>query len=275
MFRKQNLEFFENSVNYMKHIFVFTHSGTFHADEVFAVALLKLYAEINARYFDWDRVKELPKNLNFHNRTTYVVDIGGRYLDSQDPDIIFLDHHQDKNLLASNMLLYYYLRSSNNFKCFEALFSEISEIDLGKKDSANSISSLIRSMNGEENGFREALDIAYKHLKRLYNNYLQEKEDKVLFNSLPKITVGGVTLIDNTNSTKQFLNWKSYFEETDHVFLVVKNERNNHFQLISNNSEKNPCPEHESCSFMHNSKFTATYNVADINQLLKMFEEAD
>lgn len=63
---------------------IYTHSGIFHGDDVFAVAVLKM----NFPSAQVCRVRELPENFDW--ATDIAVDVGGKY----DPSKNMFDHHQ-------------------------------------------------------------------------------------------------------------------------------------------------------------------------------------
>ena len=65
---------------------VVTHSGSFHADDIFACATLSLYFKKNNMKYSLDRTRDeqIIKNAD------YVFDVGGIY----NPDMNRFDHHQ-------------------------------------------------------------------------------------------------------------------------------------------------------------------------------------
>ena len=77
----------------MKTTKIVTHNGTFHADDVLAVATL---AHNLGSDIEIVRTRD-PKIID---DADIVVDVGGKY-DGQK----YFDHHQDQNLPASNMLI--------------------------------------------------------------------------------------------------------------------------------------------------------------------------
>jgi uncharacterized UPF0160 family protein len=83
---------------------VITHNTTFHADEVFAVALLR-----HAGYhFELIRTRD-PKILEnaITDKNTLILDVGGSY----DPDMLNFDHHQDRNLMSAAGLIYEHFKN--------------------------------------------------------------------------------------------------------------------------------------------------------------------
>lgn len=71
----------------MEIVHIVTHSGGFHADDVFAVALLKKIFENEGKTIEIIR----SRDLEVIKTGTYVVDVGGVY----DPATGRFDHHQE------------------------------------------------------------------------------------------------------------------------------------------------------------------------------------
>ena len=69
-----------------KKVKIITHSGSFHADEVFAVATLKLML---GKDFEIEVIRSRDKSD--WDSGDYVVDVGGVY----DPSRQRFDHHQE------------------------------------------------------------------------------------------------------------------------------------------------------------------------------------
>ena len=59
-----------------------THDGRFHADEIFALAVLNLF------YPDLEIIRSRDENVN--KNSDIIVDVGHIY----DPDNLTFDHHQ-------------------------------------------------------------------------------------------------------------------------------------------------------------------------------------
>lgn len=67
---------------------IVTHSGSFHADDVFACAVLKLYFTRKNKGIKIIRSRD-QKDID---KADIVVDVGGKY----DPELGYFDHHQTK-----------------------------------------------------------------------------------------------------------------------------------------------------------------------------------
>lgn len=118
----------------MTHAIV-THNGTFHADEVFAIALLMLYfakksPKDSIEIFRTRDAKAIAKCVA--DKDTWVVDVGGSY----EPFARNFDHHQDGKLHASNMLVFFSLWSEmfaqEVAEILEGFFAGISDWDTNK-----------------------------------------------------------------------------------------------------------------------------------------------
>ena len=75
---------------------IVTHAGTFHADELCALALLHTMfpdAPVERTY--------TPSEEDFQDPEVWVLDIGRRY----EPELNNFDHHHDAELPATNMLV--------------------------------------------------------------------------------------------------------------------------------------------------------------------------
>jgi len=128
-----------------------THNGIFHADEVMAVALLKKFYDSSLE------VTRLPHQTNNFDEYDMVVDLGEQYDNSK-----YFDHHHNKGLHASNMLILNYLKlkgfiSGIEYKALFPLMEIISnnDIGVGSKPTPDSIIKLVQSMNQEDIYSRE------------------------------------------------------------------------------------------------------------------------
>lgn len=81
---------------------IFTHNGIFHADEVFAVALISLLGDINVIRTRNKAQIEFAKT----SQGIWTVDVGGVY----DPDMLCFDHHQDASLPSAAGLVWQHIR---------------------------------------------------------------------------------------------------------------------------------------------------------------------
>lgn len=130
---------------------VITHSGEFHADDVFAVAILTFLKKIKLT-----RTRDIEGVLN----DTIIVDVGGRYDGKR-----YFDHHQGLirrknggNFASAGLIWMYYgkeILEKNNLKfkneVFEVvddeLMSKIDAYDNGETETESEISKLISEFN--------------------------------------------------------------------------------------------------------------------------------
>lgn len=154
-------------------LWVATHWGVFHADEVSAIALLRAagFKVVVDRLNHQTPAEELEKY-------DLVIDLGRVY----DPAKGRFDHHQDLSIEASNMLVLDWLKSFG--KITEAQYREvlplmkiISDGDRGQGGPrpADSVVELIAALNTDEiyseaqnEAFEQAVDLMEEHLKRLF-----------------------------------------------------------------------------------------------------------
>lgn len=67
---------------------IVTHSGSFHSDEIFAIALIRIYVSDDISIVRTRDGELLTQAKN--SKDTWVIDVGGVY----DPDALNFDHHQ-------------------------------------------------------------------------------------------------------------------------------------------------------------------------------------
>ena len=119
-----------------KSVKIVTHSGSFHADEVFAVATLKLML---GKDFDIEIVRS--RNKEDGDAGDYVVDVGGVY----DPAHQRFDHHQEGGAGARENILQY--------SSFGLVWKHYGEIVSGSRDVAKRIDErLVQGVDAIDNG---------------------------------------------------------------------------------------------------------------------------
>lgn len=83
-----------------KKIKIFTHSGSFHPDEIFACAVLKIYLKKKYKY---PRIKIIrTRDLSLAQKGDYMIDVGMEY----NPAEFKFDHHQNGNKKRKNGIAY-------------------------------------------------------------------------------------------------------------------------------------------------------------------------
>ena len=152
---------------------IITHDGQFHADEIFAIALL------------FEIIGEVPilrtRNIKIEdidNPETWILDVGMQY----DSVLHNFDHHQDATHEATNMLVLRALSGSRHIKeeLFDELYSKfttISAIDKNGTASFNGfqINTLIKSFNQLPNGWDLALNVARAVVQSAIENLKQKQ----------------------------------------------------------------------------------------------------
>lgn len=158
-----------------------THDGTFHADEVTALALLVLFKKLDPKKIIRTRDLEVLKECE------YVCDVGGIY----DPEIKRFDHHQvsyQGPLSSAGMILKYLhetkVISTKEYHFFNnSLVKGVDAFDNGKVTTnlgycsfSNIISNFLpvrhQATRQEMNqAFMGAAEFTIGHLTRLYERY--------------------------------------------------------------------------------------------------------
>ena len=119
-----------------KKVKIITHSGSFHADEVFAVATLKLML---AKDFEIEVIRSRDKSD--WDSGDYVVDVGGVY----DPSRQRFDHHQEGGAGARENTLQY--------SSFGLVWKHYGEVVSGSRDVARRIDErLVQGVDAIDNG---------------------------------------------------------------------------------------------------------------------------
>lgn len=77
---------------------IITHSGTFHTDEIFAIALLaKFYLDCPVSELDLIRTRDEKELDKFQkDKNAFVIDVGLKF----EPEFLNFDHHQDDSRLV-------------------------------------------------------------------------------------------------------------------------------------------------------------------------------
>lgn len=230
---------------------IITHNGQFHADEVFACALL--LEHVGELEIERTRVIDA---VEYSDISTFIVDVGGIY----DPEMKNFDHHQDETLEASNVLVLFYLRDAGYISeklllRYLGMFREISMIDRNGYDGTNGfqVNSLIKSFNSLENGFNLAIQTARGYVKAQAINEQLEQESREAFDA------GEVIGFHTVLCTKFPLFWKSYNEC---LFLVAPTQDGN-WAVHTINSKDHPLIAMGNEKFFHAGRFIAVYDTME------------
>lgn len=248
---------------------IITHPGFFHADELCAIALIKIVG-IAISSIERREVKE----EDLADPNTFVIDIGGQY----NPDQLLFDHHQDGALEASNVLVLRYLLAIEKIDqvaydfIYTKLFARVSKNDRGITRSAPyELSALVRNLN-QSVEFEVALNIVVDLIKPLITNALNARNYQDTWERLP-IQNGFYKV-----STDDFIvpGWKSFAAKDGTKYLICPSARGG-FNLISADSNRYPIPATKAQLFIHNNQFLAVYPSAqdaenDLNTFHKKHE---
>ena len=162
---------------------VVTHDGIFHADEVFACALLSIaYGRDNLAIIRTRDSKVLE--VTTQNKDTWVIDVGNSY----DPSLLNFDHHmRDFNLtnsfgnkLSSFGMVVEALLGLNFFtEVKESLLKFSNKVDMldngvKKTEDLIFISVLNSYSDNEVINFYAALEVAMTYLRSLINQWKEE-----------------------------------------------------------------------------------------------------
>lgn len=158
-----------------------THNGIFHADEVTAIALLKLFGDDEISV---TRLKHETKDFSSYDM---VIDIGRRY-----DGMKYFDHHQYKGGKSSAGLIWEYLEEEENYPSISKLIKMVDENDVGiTKAKPFEYSSLIAHFNyhnniygdKQEECFNKAVEFAYTILNSLKQNEEELEEAQSIVNN--------------------------------------------------------------------------------------------
>jgi uncharacterized UPF0160 family protein len=239
---------------------IITHDAIFHADEVFAIALI----------FETFGVVPVERTRNisaedFEDENVWVVDVGGIY----DPQRNLFDHHHDESLAASCVLVLNFLFANGHIseELYEELFDSyviISNIDCKGPSlfSGFQVNSLIKSFNSVENGWNIAISTAISYIQACKDTVVKAKESREIWD-------GGVNVTDFVKMCDKFpIHWKRYQEAN---FLIYPN--NGKWNLLSIDGAKHPIHATGSEEFIHNGKFIAVYKTQEEAIAAAMYTE--
>ena len=253
---------------------IITHDGLFHADEVFAIALL-----LETRYeVPIHRTRDKSAMDTFlRDPDVFVLDVGGEY------DVVYhnFDHHQKDYTEgdATNMLVLRWLNANGYISngLYEALlipFKAISIIDINGYDGFNGyqVNSLIKSLNFVKNGWELALDLARSVIKAYVSRELGKERSLHIWNTA--LTVEGTSI----KIVSQFPSeWKSY---SDATFLIEDTQKDDIYsqggiKVHSADATKFPIKSTGKETFLHKGRFLAAFNsIADAIECAKLSLDA-
>jgi len=237
-----------------------THKGIFHADEVTAIALLKVFTENTIE------VSRLDHNTEDFSSFDMVVDIGKKLDNTK-----YFDHHQYKGGKSSAGLLWDYIGVQEDYHKISKLIKMVDDNDTGvTKAEPFEYSSLIKCYNhqdihsqAQEKQFEKAVKFAQTiiiSLKEAQEAMEEAKEivaNSFLFDHNPAI-------LELPRFTSH---WTSYIngELTPHIKAVVwEDEEESTYKvkippkrLGSFDLNGKPLPQDDSMKFVHSAGFFA------------------
>ena len=250
-----------------KRIKIYTHSGVFHADEVFAIALIEVFTKLEIEVYR-TRDEQLINNAKKEN-DCMLIDLGSEY----DISRKLFDHHQSDSLPASNVLILNYLFNkglidNNVYPELLGIMQGISDWDINANEvhqrwdySFVNVSMLISAYNinpknnaQQDIAFGRAINVAVEYLRnqlRFIETKVKSKKDYESGNKLSD----KVIMFDSYNSF-----WK---QAGEFPFAVMPNDQG--YMIMSLNSSKWPLPEikHKDLIFLHNARFIAIFKTKE------------
>lgn len=245
---------------------VITHNGIFHADEVVAIALLRIAGFSMLNIVRTRDKAEIKKGIE--NPYTFVIDVGGIH----DPSKNNFDHHQDKNLPSAAGLVYEHFKDQICDKYSQQFFSKfiasIDAIDTNRNDiyktwntlpdgfrnTSNIISGFNRDPKDDDDQhsqFELALTFATFIIRNELHLAGEKAKSEAMYTSRT-ILPNNVAVFDEFNTV-----WK---EKPDHQFAVMPHTSG--WQIVSRDTSVAIVPESvSSCDgfiFRHASGFMAT-----------------
>ena len=255
----------------LKKIQVVTHNGTFHADEVTAIALLQLYGIVKDGQFDILRTRD----LELINQADIVVDVGAVH----NVETRRFDHHQIKDAEVSSAgLVWQWIKEqtgqvNSEIDCF---ISAIDRHDCGiEKMPDFSFSHIIAAYNDadlfndqkQQSAFNDAVNIALKFIVYLNKKHTQRKQaEKIIARSVIK-QVGKhkvLILAEYASGWTELIHGESKYSQITHVIWFVKEK--NHWCIQIPSDKQNSfvmghpkLQEDDTALFIHQNGFFGIY----------------
>lgn len=245
-----------------------THDGFFHADDVLALALLK-----RMFWCDFEIIRTRDKMIL--DGCDMLVDVGGKYDGKR-----YFDHHHDKNLPCSVSLVWtavwiwggvddfvYEYVNKVVLDGVSALDTDLQKaiIERGDFSIYYDFSSFLIDLNGLDNGFNIALDVADKFwMAILARGEVVKKERLILESGEIGICEGSKNKYIILSEGIDIRNHLDWMNERVIRFAVHPHYNPNKFCLKTINSNLWPLPEKiETAEFVHAARFLAIFNNRD------------
>lgn len=232
------------------------HDGIFHADELFAIALVELVW--SGTRVEVIRTRDAAKLAECDQR----IDVGGKY----DPSTGDYDHHQDKNLPSSFGLIYAQVKNHLDLDEYsEPFFAEfVRGIDIMDTNptSVQFPDAPVRNLNQIIGGFNSfqnqdtAFDRALVFAGQILENELRSAREKG--QAAREYQDRGIT----ENNVAVFNNFSPIWKEKgDHDFAVMPHPSG--WQIVARDTRVVTVPEAvsnvEGFIFRHKNGFMATF----------------
>lgn len=250
-----------------------THNKSMHADEVTAVALLKVFTDENIV------VNRVDHNTIDFSNYDMVIDIGRKFDGKK-----YFDHHQYKGGKSSAGLVWDYIGLNNDYPKISKFIDAIDKHDVGiQKAKPYEFSSLIKCFNSrglkdkeQDIQFEKAVDFALTIISSMkeMKEDLEEAEEVVkksfYFDSNPsiieleKFTLHWTTYINgNTMPNIKAVVWEDKEEGTWKTKIPSKTLGS--FELVNN-----PFRQDKDMEFVHSSgHFAIAKNEEQMKKFLK------
>lgn len=265
---------------------IVTHGGRFHLDEILAIATLFIFGELdyflryekdfenienNVRDMIVNIVREGATENDLYNESIWVLDVGKQY----DTSKRNFDHHQSKNLMATNVLVLKHCCGDDMemFNWFmEKLYRDVSNIDCGKllKKDCNvmSLNEVVSYFNNVENGFFEALLFVSKFLYALSEEYKKVVKSVDVWDGFEKFEnfaldfLGDHTVVD----------WQKFANRDNLRYMIKPNKRlKGSWGVYTVDQNKYPIYDSDGAIFVHNSGFMGVFN--NLNSAIRFCED--
>lgn len=239
---------------------IITHAGAFHADEVLAVAILRQFgiaAPVERKFQVSSEELADPEVL--------VLDVAQHF----EPTLGNFDHHHDRNLSATNVLIADWLVGEGEMSAevrenLQDFLGYVSDVDRGVIPGggiAASFNGIIRSLNPADLGqsttaFEGAVNLAQQIIAAQFAVAERAVADAHIWAGLERMADGKVAV---QLDTYQLAGWKEIAEKEGVEYLVTPNPRGG-WQIISRDSIVFNIPVDGRQSFRHNSGFLAVYS---------------
>lgn len=203
---------------------IVTHSGNFHADELLAICVVKMFLKDGDK-IPVERISTVPEKY-LKDKSVMVIDIGRDY----DVNLRNFDHHQDSNLPAACILVGREVCPEDIYPYLERyLLGYVSDVDTGKIwTDFPSVNNILKNYES----FEDAILVATIILRGFVISAYKTKKSVDVWNSLEKLN--GV-VINKTNTP--IMNWKSMAEKEGIYVMITPSDREEGWNVILRSTE--------------------------------------